>query len=184
MTAPEQHDEADPRYPIGQFTYDGDNSAEARDRHIGDLAALPDRLRDAVRGLGQEQLDTPYRQGGWTVRQLVHHVADSHMHAYLRWKSALAEDSPVVKPYDEGVWARMPDVQRVPIETSLDLLHSVHQRLVSVMHSMSDADFNRGYFHTEHRREFPLHEVLAMYAWHGKHHTAHVTALRGRNGWR
>lgn len=184
MASPRQEPAPDPRYPIGPFQYSGDRSAAARATHIDDLEALPARLREAVSGLTREQLDTPYRDGGWTVREVVHHIPDSHMHAYLRWKSALAEDNPAVKPYDEAVWARMPDVRQVPMETSLTLLDALHQRLVSTMRNMSDQDFDRTYYHTEQQRSLPLHEVLAMYAWHGRHHTAHITSLRQRNGWK
>lgn len=174
---------SDSRYPVGSFKYDGDRSPSARESHMRDLEALPVKLRDAVRGLNEEQLDTPYREGGWTVRQVVHHLPDSHMNAYVRIKLALTENNPEVKPYDEALWANMADVRDVPIETSLTLLDALHQRLVSTIRNMSDEEFNRTYYHTEHQRAVPLHEVLAMYAWHSKHHTAHITALRERNGW-
>lgn len=174
---------SDHRYPIGRFSYDGNSSSSVRGGHIADLESLPQRLRDAVSGLTEEQLASPYREGGWTVRQVVHHLADSHMNAYVRWKTALTEHNPTVRPYDEAVWAGMPDVQQVPIEMSLALLGGLHARLVSTIRSMSDSDFDRTYFHTEQNRSLPLHEVLAMYAWHSRHHTAHITALRERSGW-
>ncbi|MGI9090185.1 MAG: YfiT family bacillithiol transferase [Gemmatimonadaceae bacterium] len=174
---------ADSRYPIGPFNYDRDSSPGARESHVRDLEELPAKLRDAVRGLNDEQLDTPYREGGWTVRQVVHHLPDSHMNAYMRVKLALTEDNPEIRPYDEARWAEMADVRDVPVETSLTLLDALHQRLVSTVRNMSDDQFNRTYYHTEHKRAFPLHEALAMYAWHSKHHTAHITALRERNGW-
>ncbi len=173
----------DSRYPIGPFKYEGDRSRSARESHMMDLEALPAKLRDAVRELSETQLDTPYREGGWTVRQVVHHLPDSHMNAYMRIKLALTEDNPEVKPYDEARWAEMADVRDVPIETSLTLLEALHQRLVSTVRNMSDEEFDRTYYHTEHKRAFPLHEALAMYAWHSKHHTAHITSLRQRNGW-
>lgn len=183
MTSPRPDTATDPSYPIGPFKYDGDRSAAARDARINDLEALPARLRDAVHGLNDEQLDTPYREGGWTVRQVVHHLPDSHMNSYVRIKLALTEVNPEVKPYDEAAWAELPDVRDLPIETSLTLLAALHQRLVSTLRNMSEEEFNRTYYHTEHRRAVPLHEVLALYAWHSKHHTAHITALRERNGW-
>lgn len=174
---------SDHRYPVGQFKYDGDRSATVREANVNEIESLPAKLREAVRGLSDEQLDTPYREGGWTVRQVVHHVPDSHMNAYVRWKLALTEDNPVIKPYDEALWAKLPDVKKVPVATSLALLDSLHERLVAVMRGMSDADFDRTYYHTEHKRAMPLHEVLAMYAWHSRHHTAHITSLREREGW-
>lgn len=179
MTSPS----SDPRYPAGRFKYDGDSSVAAREAHINDLETLPSKLGEAVRGLSDEQLDTPYREGGWTVRQVVHHVPDSHMNAYIRWRLALTEDNPVIKPYDEASWAKLPDVKEVPIATSLTLLDALHQRLVSTIRNMSDADFDRTYYHPDSGRPVPLHEVLALYAWHSRHHTAHITALRQRNGW-
>ncbi len=173
----------DPRYPNGPFEYDGDHSASARESHIDDLATLPGKLREAVSGLSEAQLNTPYRDGGWTVRQVVHHVADSHMNAYIRWKLALTEDNPAINPYNEAEWATLPDVKQVPVETSLALLSALHERLVSTVRNMSEAEFDRTYYHTERKRSQPLHEVLALYAWHSKHHTAHITALRKRSGW-
>lgn len=173
----------DPRYPIGRFAFDGDRSVTARAAHIDALAELPSRLAESVRGLTPSQLDTPYREGGWTVRQVVHHVPDSHMNAYIRFKLALTEPSPMIRPYDEALWAQLGDVHDVPVETSLALLDALHTRWVGLLRGMSDADFARGYTHPEHGRVVPLDEALAMYAWHSKHHLAHVTRLRDRMGW-
>lgn len=174
---------SDPRYPIGPFTFSGDTSRAGRDAAIAEIAALGPMLRAAVAGLSEEQLDTPYRDGGWTVRELIHHVPDSHMNAYLRFKLALTEDAPTIKSYDEASWAKLSDVRTVPIGVSLDLLEALHERLVAVLRGMNDDDFRRGYVHPEKQRLVPLHEAAALYAWHGKHHCAHITALRERKGW-
>ncbi len=174
--------ETERRYPIGRFVYSGDESAEARKSAIEAIAALPSQLRGAVAGLTDEQLDTPYRDGGWTLREVVHHVADSHMNAYVRWKLALTEHAPTIKPYDESNWAKLPD-SRLPIDVSLNLIDSLHARFGTLMSSMSESDWDRTYFHPEHRRAVPLREVLELYAWHGKHHTAHITSSKERNGW-
>jgi len=166
-------------YPIGDFT-----ASEAdRNGDIAAIAALPSALRAAAAGLDDAQLDTEYRPGGWTVRQLVHHVADSHMNAYVRVRLALTEDWPTVKPYDEAQWAKLADARTLPIETSLSLLEPLHRRWVALLESLSEADWQRGYVHPEMGRREPLDRVVAIYSWHGRHHTAHVTALRKRMGW-
>jgi uncharacterized damage-inducible protein DinB len=133
--------------------------------------------------LSREQLDTRYRPGGWTVKQVVHHVPDSHLNAYTRFKLALTEDEPTIKPYDEAAWAELPDSQQVPIDVSLTLLESLHGRWVSLLRSMKAADFRRGLRHPEHDRVLTLGQMLALYAWHGRHHVGHITALRKREGW-
>jgi hypothetical protein len=173
----------DPRYPLGKFKYDGVATPEVRAHRIEDVSKAPAALRAAVKGLTPPQLDTPYRDGGWTVRQLVHHVPDSHLNAYLRFKLALTEDTPTIKPYDQERWARLADTQTVPPEVSLALLDAVHQRWVAILKSMTPADWERAYRHPEYNRVVPLDEVLAMYAWHGRHHVAHITGLRQREGW-
>lgn len=175
--------DVDQRYPIGKFRYDGVSSRGAIDRSIQTIASLPRLFREAVAGLNTEQLNTPYRDGGWTVRQVVHHVPDSHMNAYMRCKIALTEDTPTIKPYDEAAVARLGDIAIVPVQVSLDLLDKLHERLVALLRSMNDRDFERCYVHPEQNRAVPLHEVAALYAWHGRHHTAHITALRERSGW-
>lgn len=148
---------------------------------IDAIAAAPAALRDAVRGLDAAQLDTPYRAGGWTVRQLVHHVPDSHINGYVWFKLTLTEDTPVIKPYAEARWATMPDTG-ADIEVSLQLLDALHVRWVALMRAMSDSDFARTYMHPE-SGETTLQHALGIYAWHGRHHVAHVTRLRGRQGW-
>jgi len=173
----------DVRHPIGRFEYDGDTSRAAIDRAIAHIDTLPMLLRAAVEGLTDGQLNTPYREGGWTPREVVHHVADSHMNAYIRCKLALTEHSPTIKPYDQAAWAGLADVRSVPIDVSLTLIDALHARWVALLRSMSDADFERTYVHPEQEHPVPLREVIAMYAWHGQHHTAHILALRDRNGW-
>ena len=178
MTAP-----SDLRYPIGHFTRPASSMAGIRAAHIQTLRLLPERLKEAVSGLGDQQLDTPYREGGWTVRQAVHHVADSHANAYIRFKLALTEDWPTIKPYDEAAWAELADTRLLPIQISLDLLTALHTRWVSLLEAMGDEDFHRGYVHPEAGGRQNLAQVLALYDWHSRHHTAHITNLRQRMGW-
>jgi uncharacterized damage-inducible protein DinB len=136
-----------------------------------------------VAGLSREQLETPYRPGGWTIKQVVHHVPDGHMNAYTRFKLALTENEPTIKPYEEDKWAELPDSQRVPIDVSLDLLDALHTRWVTLLGAMDAADFTRTLRHPEHNRIMTLGQLLALYAWHGRHHVAHITSLRKREGW-
>ncbi len=170
-------------YPIGRFQFDGDLSDGARARQIDAIAALPGQLRAAVAGLTDAQLDTVYRSGGWTVRQVVHHLADSHMNSYIRFKLALTEDAPTIKPYDEARWAELPDTAATPVETSLSLLDSLHERWVNLLRGMTAADFARTFRHPERPAPMPLGQALGLYGWHGAHHTAHITGLRRREGW-
>jgi hypothetical protein len=170
------------RYPIGRDQPPTTLSDTQRAAFIRDVAEAPRALRTAVAGLGVAQLDTPYRPGGWTVRQVVHHVPDSHMNAYVRLKLALTEDRPTVKPYDEERWAELADVQRARIETSLMLLETVHERWVLVWESLGPADWSRTLVHPA-RGPMTIDALLASYAWHGRHHVAHVTSLRTREGW-
>jgi uncharacterized damage-inducible protein DinB len=172
----------DLRYPVGRYQRPDSLSAEQRHDAIGAIAATPANMRNAVRSLTEAQLETPYRPGGWTVRQVVHHVPDSHLNAYTRFKLALTEDMPTVKPYDEAAWALLEDSRSTPIETSLVLLDAVHDRWVRVLDAMSAADFGRTLNHPENG-VMNLDQLLAMYAWHGKHHVAHITRLRQREGW-
>src|SRR6476620_9464894 len=144
---------------------------------IARIAAAPEHLRTAVAGLDDAQLDTPYRPGGWTVRQVVHHVPDSHLNAYTRIKLALTEDEPTIKPYEEARWAELPDARTGPIEISLALLEALHRRWVLLLRELQPADFTRQFRHPEHGRAMSLDEVLALYAWHGRHHVAHITSL-------
>jgi len=169
-------------HPIGKFSFPQSITPTQRKQWIVDIAEAPANLRAAVAGLSAEQLDTPYRPGGWTVRQVVHHVPESHMNAYIRFKLALTEDEPTVKPYDEASWAKTPDVASTPIETSLAMLDALHNRWVHVLRSLDDAGFARKFRHPE-IGEVTLEKNLSLYAWHGKHHVAHITALRDRMGW-
>ena len=173
----------DLRYPIGRFRFSGQATAESRARSIAEIAAAPGHLRAAVSDLNPSQLDTRYREGGWSVRQVVHHVPDSHLNAYTRIKLALTEDEPTIKPYEEARWAELPDVWVTPVETSLTLLECLHRRWVLLLRAMTPADFARRFRHPEHDRLIALDEMLEMYAWHGQHHVAHITSLRSRMGW-
>ncbi len=177
----------DLRYPIGKFEWiplrDESAMAKGRAQHIEVLSKLPAQMRAAVRDLSPEQLDTPYRPEGWSVRQVVHHVPDSHLNAYIRFKLALTEDEPTIKPYREDAWAKLPDVVTTPIEVSLQMLAALHSRWVNLLVAMKPADFARTLKHPE-RGLLSLDEMLAMYAWHSQHHLAHITALRERMKWK
>ena len=173
----------DLRYPIGQFRYEGEPDQHRREQWIEEIAATPANLRTAVAGLSPQQLDTPYRDKGWTIRQVVHHLPDSHLNAYTRIKLALTEDVPVIKPYEEARWAELPDGRTAPIELSLNLLESLHHRWVMVLRQLTPADFRRRFIHPQHGRPIELQETLALYAWHGQHHVAHITSLRHRMAW-
>src|SRR5580693_6051712 len=174
---------SDPRYPIGKFTFDSPASEGQRTKFIDDIEQAPAGLRNAVKSLTPEQIETPYREGGWTVRQVVHHVPESHMNAYIRFKLALTEDEPTIKPYDEDGWSKLPDVAPTPVETSLALLDALHDRWVTLLRLMDEAQFARTFRHPE-LGVVRLDGNLALYAWHGKHHIAHITSLRERMGWR
>jgi hypothetical protein len=165
-------------YPIGKFEWIGPNTDSQRAGYIADIAAVPQRLRAAVAGLTEAQLDTPYRPGGWTVRQLIHHVADSHMNAYIRFKLALTEERPTIKPYDQAAWAELPD-SKLPVEVSLKLIDALHERWAVVLKAMKPAEFDRQLKHPE-LGIVHLDKYVAMYAWHGKHHESHITGLRRR----
>jgi hypothetical protein len=164
----------DPRYPIGRFIVPVSMSAQDRNRCIEIISSAPGRLRATVNQLSPEKLDTPYRDGGWTVRQVIHHIPDSHMNAYVRFKLALTETDPVIKPYDEAAWAGLKDVDSAQIETSLSLLEHLHRRWVVLMLGMSESDWKKRYIHPQHGNAVPLDEVVASYAWHGDHHIAHI----------
>jgi hypothetical protein len=172
----------DLRYPIGPFQWPGEASAEQLRRFTDELAEAPLRLRAAVAGLSDTQLDTPHRPGGWTVRQVVHHLPDSHLNAYTRFRLALTEDQPTIKPYDQARWAELSDARTAPVVLSLTLLESLHARWVLLLRSMSAADFARSIQHPE-LGVVKLDRYLAMYAWHSRHHVAHITSLRDRQGW-
>jgi uncharacterized damage-inducible protein DinB len=172
----------DLRYPIGKFERPVSITPEARAEWLDTLEAAPARLRSAVAGLSDEQLDTPYRPDGWTVRQVVHHVADSHMNSFIRFRLTLTEDEPTVKPYDEAKWALLKDAA-LPVEVSLRLVDAVHHRMVVMLRSLEPADFERKFRHPA-LGTMDLSTNLALYAWHSRHHVAHITALRERMGWK
>jgi uncharacterized damage-inducible protein DinB len=171
----------DLRYPIGPFEWRGGSSEDER-RYLDEIEQTPVRLRAAVAGLSSEQLDSPYRPGGWTVRQVVHHVPDSHLNSYTRFRLALTEDEPTIKPYDEGRWAELTDARTAPVEISLALLEALHSRWTLLLRSLTPADFARRFRHPE-LGTVNLDKYLALYAWHGRHHVAHITSLRERMGW-
>ena len=172
----------DLRYPIGKYITQPFSEKQMKE-WLNDIKFLPQHLEHAILNLDEAQLATPYREGGWTVKQLVHHVADSHMNAYIRFKLGLTEDNPTIKPYDEAAWAEMNDTKNLPINISLTLLHALHIRWYEILKHMSAEELNRTVFHPEHKKEMSLWFLLGMYAWHSKHHVAHVTALRKRMGW-
>lgn len=173
---------ADLRYPIGRFERPASIAAADRGAMIRNIAALPAKLREATAGLNDSQLDTPYRPDGWTVRQVIHHVADSHINCYVRFKLALTEHEPTIKPYEEGLWAELPEARTAPIELSLALLEALHQRWNLMLAAMSEAEFQRTFRHPD-LGLMPLDVTVALYSWHSLHHTAHITTLRSRMGW-
>ena len=172
----------DARYPIGKLEMPGDITPAARAAAVEEIAALPAKLRAAVTGLSDAQLDTPYREGGWTVRQVVHHVADSHMNAYIRLRLALTETEPTIKPYEESEWAKLEDAAHAPVEISLKLLEPLHDRWVRLLKTVKTEQFARPLRHPEAGLR-NVDWLLFLYAWHGRHHTAHVTELRKQKGW-
>ena len=171
----------DLRYPIGGFAGERMNTAN-RSRILLEISELPGRLRDAIEGLGDRQLDTVYRPGGWTVRQVVHHVADSHLHSYVRTRFALTQNEPAIMAYDENLWAALKDARDGPVEPSLLMLEGIHLRWGLLLESLREADWRKTFVHPE-RGIVVLNENIPLYAWHGRHHTAHITELRKRMGW-
>jgi uncharacterized damage-inducible protein DinB len=172
----------DPRYPVGKFAWPETISSDDRQKFISQIEETPAKLRGAVQGLSEAQLDTPYREGGWTVRQVAHHLADSHMNAFIRFKLALTETEPAIKAYEQQKWAELPDGKTAPIEISLTLLDSLHRRWALLIKSMRPEEFARTFRHPE-LGLVTLERNLALYAWHGRHHVAHVTSLREQKGW-
>jgi hypothetical protein len=170
-------------YPIGKFDFKQTVTPGQYPALIAEIAAAPALFREAVRGLDDAQLDTPYRPGGWTVRQTVHHVADSHMNSYIRWRLALTESEPTIRPYDQKAWAELADSRTAPVEMSLQLIEGMHARWALLLKTLSDADFGRSFRHPE-LGLVRLDTNLALYAWHGRHHAAHIAGLRQRNGWK
>lgn len=172
----------DLRYPIGRYQLVEYSSTEKESR-LADILFLPRLLEFSVLNLDEPQLNTPYREEGWTINQVVHHVADSHMNAFIRFKLGLTEENPTIKPYIQQKWAETPDVQNVPVNFSITLIHSLHHRWYELLKSMTDEDWQRTLYHPEQKREITLWEMLLIYAWHGKHHAAHITNLREQKGW-
>jgi uncharacterized damage-inducible protein DinB len=183
MTTTTTHpSDQDLSYPIGKFQYTPGYDADQRATFIAEIEAAPAQLRAAVAGLSDAQLDTPYRPGGWTVRQVVHHVPESHMNAYIRYKWALTEENPLIKAYEEARWAETPEVTRTPIEISLRFLEALHDRWVILLRSLTAEQYNTPYIHPDNG-PMTLERMLGLYAWHGKHHVAHINGLRKRMGW-
>jgi hypothetical protein len=172
----------DPRYPIGKFQPPAEFTPALRQQFIEQIYEMPLKLRAAVEGLTDKQLDTPYRDGGWTLRQVVHHVADSHMNAYIRFKLSLTEDEPTVKPYNEKAWAGLEDSVKADVDVSITLIRALHQRWAIFLRSFHAEDFTRTYMHPDNGRG-TIDRMLALYAWHGEHHVAHITSLREQQGW-
>lgn len=172
----------DPRYPVGKWDRRDTLTPGERAAMIAQVAEVPSRMRAAIAGLDDAQLDTPYRDGGWTVRQVVHHVPDSHLNSYTRFKLALTEEEPTIRPYDEAKWAALSDSRDTPIETSLTMLSALHDRWTILLRAMSDDDFRRTLRHPD-IGVMSLDAMLSLYAWHGRHHVGHVTSLRERMGW-
>ncbi|HEY1031713.1 MAG TPA: putative metal-dependent hydrolase [Flavipsychrobacter sp.] len=171
------------RYPIGRFNAPDEHHPEMQREWIAAIEALPNWLDHCIENLDEAQLQTPYRPGGWNSIQVIHHIADSHMNAYIRLKLALTEDSPVIKPYEEKLWAELPDVDIVPVNVSITLLHALHRRWGTTLRNMSPEDWERTYYHPEHERYVPMWEMADLYAWHGRHHMEQIRQLRQRNNW-
>jgi uncharacterized damage-inducible protein DinB len=172
----------DLRYPIGAFEFPTSVSSEQREKLIDQIAEAPERLRTAVKGLDDEQLNTPYRPGGWTVRQVVHHVPDSHLNSYIRFKLAVTENEPEIRTYFEDRWAELDDARNAPIEISLTLLETLHRRWVLFLRSLKQEEYQRTFRHPDWG-VITVDKTIALYAWHGRHHVAHITSLRERMGW-
>ncbi|GBG07603.1 metal-dependent hydrolase [Paenibacillus agaridevorans] len=173
----------DDRYPIGTFQHQGEVTSDQRAAWIKEIAELPLLLKHSVANLTQDQLSTPYRKGGWQVRQVVHHLADSHMNSLMRFKLALTEDHPTIRPYDEALWAELADSLKEPVDTSISLIATLHGRWVTLLESMNAEQFARTFYHPRSGETVPLDRCLGMYAWHGKHHLAQITSLAVRLGW-
>ncbi|MGP7816599.1 YfiT family bacillithiol transferase [Niallia sp. 01092] len=171
----------DERYPIGEFQFNGEITESLIEGWIKEIEELPSLVRGAVKDLNDEQLDTPYRSGGWTVRQVVHHLADSHMNAYVRFKLALTEENPTIKTYEEGKWAELPDY-KLSVPISLSLLEALHIRWVELLRSLSPADLEKTFIHPD-SGEVSVGKNIGIYAWHGRHHLAHITSLLNSKGW-
>jgi uncharacterized damage-inducible protein DinB len=173
----------DPRYPIGKYEPQP-FSEQLKKEWINDIRFLPLALENAILNLDEAQLGTQYREGGWTIKQVVHHVADSHINAFCRFKLGLTENNPTIRPYEEQLWAELPDTRNLPINISLTLLHALHIRWIEILNNISDEDYNnRTVVHPEYNKTMTLWYLLGMYSWHSRHHTAHITTLRQQKGW-
>lgn len=172
------------RYPVGEYSPKTNISETDIRQYIAVIETFPDKIRNAVRNLSEEQLNTPYRPGGWTVKQVVHHVGDSHMNSMMRFKLALTEDTPTIKPYFEDRWAELEDYKSTPLNVSLDLLDNLHKRWVILLKSLTPGQIRKKFYHPEHKREIALDELMNLYAWHCEHHLAHITRLKERMGWK
>jgi hypothetical protein len=172
----------DPRYPIGKYEPQP-FSIDQKKKWLQDIQFLPALIEQSIENLDEHQLNTPYREGGWKVKQLVHHVADSHMNAYIRFKLGLTEINPTIRPYEEGEWAKLDDVEKIPVNISITLLYTLHSRWHAAILHLTEEQWMRTVFHPEHKKEMTLWHLLGMYAWHGLHHTRHITALREKMNW-
>ncbi|MFC5467535.1 YfiT family bacillithiol transferase [Cohnella suwonensis] len=173
----------DLRYPVGRFHQAGPVTAQQKEQWLSEIEELPEKLKAALDGLSDAQLNEPYRPGGWTVKQVAHHLADSHMNSFIRFKLALTEENPAIKPYEEQLWAELPDTLDTPVFVSVALLTALHERWTVLLRSMSEGQYARTFFHPASKQISRLDVALGMYAWHGRHHVAHVTSLRERMGW-
>jgi hypothetical protein len=174
--------QTDPRYPIGQFQPQPFSEAQ-KEEWLSDIKFLPQAIENAINNFDEHQLQTPYRDGGWTVQQLVHHVADSHINAYCRFKLGYTENNPTIKPYEEKLWVQTSDVSNLPVNISVTLLHAIHQRLYEFLKSFNESDWQKSVVHPEHGKQIILWDLLGMYSWHGRHHVAHITSLKERMNW-
>lgn len=170
------------QYPIGKYVEKPFSDTQLKEWLL-DIQSMPMQMEQAISDLDETQLNTPYREGGWTIKQVVHHVADSHMNAYIRFKLGLTEVKPQIKPYEEKEWAKMADTANLPVNISITLLHALHIRWTEILRNMTPQDFNREVYHPEHKTHLTLWYLLGMYAWHSRHHVAHITSLREREGW-
>ncbi len=171
------------KYPIGRYKAPTEFTPQLINEWISAIEAMPSWLDPCIENLDEAQLEVPYRDGGWNSRQVIHHIADSHMNAYIRLKLALTEDNPIIKPYDENKWAVLTDVETVPVNISITLLHAMHRRWAAMLRSMGHEDWGRTYFHPEQNKSVPIWQMTALYAWHGRHHMEQIRSLRERMGW-
>lgn len=171
------------KYPIGKFEKSSEITQSLINTWIKDIEAFPDKLKHEVQNLSQEQLDTPYRPDGWTIRQVVHHVADSHMNSFIRIKLALTEDNPVIKPYLEAKWAELPDTKNYPVQISLNIIQALHERWGYLLKALTEEELDRTFIHPESNKEFTIKEMIGFYAWHSNHHLAHITSIKKAKNW-